>query len=167
MMKTLTLIDRSLGLILRTIAIACLAILMLILGGNVISRMTGWFSMGWYDEIIELCFAWMIFFGAAELWRENQHFRIDWLYYSLPKAKRRIHTILVSLINIVFLAFLMVEGSNLAQKSSALTPIIGFPVALLYACIPISAAIMLAYAIADLFRHSPRYAAEVEVIDDM
>lgn len=69
MMKTLTLVDRSLGLILRTIAIACLAILMLILGGNVISRMTGWFSMGWYDEIIELCFAWMIFsvlpnFGA-------------------------------------------------------------------------------------------------------
>lgn len=167
MMKTLTLIDRSLGLILRTIAIACLAILMLILGGNVISRMTGWFSMGWYDEIIELCFAWMIFFGAAELWRENQHFRIDWLYYSLPKAKRRIHTILVSLINIVFLVFLMVEGANLAQKSLALTPIIGFPVALLYACIPISAAIMLVYAIADLFRHSPWYAAEVEVIDDI
>ena len=41
MMKSLTLIDRFVGVVLRTIAIVCLAVLMVILGGNVIARMTG------------------------------------------------------------------------------------------------------------------------------
>lgn len=167
MIKSLSCMDRTIGVVLRTIAITCLVVLMFILGGNVLARVTGWFSLSWYDEIIELCFAWMVFFGAAELWRENQHFRIDWLYYTLPWAKRRLHTIFVSLINIFFLGFLLVEGINLTQKSSALTPIIGLPVAILYISIPLSAAIMLVYAIADLFRHSPRHAAEVDVIDDI
>lgn len=166
-MQTLFRIDRAVGWILRGIAILCLLVLMGILGANVLARVTGWFSMGWYDEIIELCFAWMVFFGAAELWRENQHFRIDWLYYTLPWAKRRLHTIVISSINTVFLGFLLFEGWNLTERSSALTPIIGFPVAILYVCIPISAAIMLLYAIIDLFRHSPRHAAEVETIDDI
>lgn len=167
MMQTLHSIDRIVGFILRTVAITCLVILMFILGGNVIARFTNWFSLGWYDEIIQLSFAWMVFFGAAELWRENQHFRIDWLFYTLPRAKRRIHTFIVALFNILFLSFLMYEGTYLAQKSSALTPILGLPVALLYSCVPISAAIMLVYAIADLFRHSPRHADEVHVIDDL
>ncbi|KJE36219.1 hypothetical protein UF64_04990 [Thalassospira sp. HJ] len=166
-MQTLYRLDQIIGVLLRFIAISCLVILMFILGANVVSRVTGWFSMGWYDEIIELCFAWMVFFGAAELWRENQHFRIDWLYYALPWAKRRIHTALISVINILFLGFLFVEGWNLTERSSALTPIIGFPVAVLYVCIPVSAAIMLLYAIIDLFRHSPRHAAEIETIDDI
>ncbi len=166
-MQAIFRLDQVTGWVLRFIAISCLMVLMFILGANVLSRVTGLFSMGWYDEIIELCFAWMVFFGAAELWRENQHFRIDWLYYALPKAKRRIHTILITLINIFFLGFLLVEGWNLTEKSSALTPIIGFPVAILYICIPASAAIMLLYALTDLFRHSPRHAAEVETIDDI
>jgi len=167
MMQAIFRLDQIVGLVLRVIAISCLLILMFILGVNVLSRVTGLFSMGWYDEIIELCFAWMVFFGAAELWRENQHFRIDWLYYALPRTKRRIHTAAISLVNIFFLGFLLFEGWNLTERSSALSPIIGFPVAILYVCIPISAAIMLLYAIIDLFRHSPRHAAEVETIDDI
>lgn len=166
-MQALLRIDHTIGKALRFIAIACLLVLMCILGVNVLVRVTGWFSMGWYDEVIELCFAWMVFFGAAELWRENQHFRIDWLYYALPRTKRRIHTAAISSINIFFLGFLFVEGWNLTERSSALTPIIGFPVAILYVCIPTSAAIMLLYAIFDLFRHSPRHAAEVETMDDI
>ncbi|MDG4720407.1 MULTISPECIES: TRAP transporter small permease [Thalassospira] len=166
-MQAIFRLDQITGRFLRVVAISCLIVLMFILGANVISRVTGWFSMGWYDEIIELCFAWMVFFGAAELWRENQHFRIDWLYYTLPWAKRRIHTAVISAINIFFLGFLFVEGWNLTERSSALTPIIGFPVAILYVCIPISAGIMLLYAIIDLFRHSPRHAAETETIDDI
>lgn len=166
-MNILNSIDRALGIALRTITITCLVILMFILGGNVIARFTNWFSLGWYDEIIQLSFAWMVFFGAAELWRENQHFRIDWLFYTLPRAKRRLHTFLVALVNILFLSFLLFEGTFLAQKSSASTPILGLPVALLYCCVPISAAIMLIYAITDLFRHSPRYADEIHVVDDL
>lgn len=167
MMNILNSVDRVLGLVLRTIAIACLVILMFILGGNVIARFTNWFSLGWYDEIIQLSFAWMVFFGAAELWRENQHFRIDWLFYTLPRTKRRAHTFFVALVNILFFSFLLFEGTSLAQKSAASTPVLGLPVALLYACVPISAAIMLIYAITDLFRHSPRHADEVHVIDDL
>lgn len=167
MMQSLGRLDQIIGVTLRAIAISCLIVLMFILGANVLARITGWFSMGWYDEIIELCFSWMVFFGAAELWRENQHFRIDWLYYALPRAKRRAHTALITSINIFFLGFLFVEGWNLTERSSALTPIIGFPVAVLYICIPVSASIMLVYAIVDLFKHSPRHAAEIETIDDL
>lgn len=33
----------------------------------------------WSDEIVERAFAWMVFMGAAVLWRNNEHFRVQWL----------------------------------------------------------------------------------------
>lgn len=145
-------LDHALGRILRGATIACLVALLFILGGNVLARISNWFAMSWYDEVIEFFFAWMVFIGAAALWRQHEHFRIDWLAGKLPGHARRGHALLVSLVNLFFLYFLFTEGLNLTLRSAALTPILRLPVSLLYACIPIGAGIMALYSLRDLAR---------------
>lgn len=141
--------DRLCGRLLRGVAIGCLAALLALLGSNVLGRTTGWYSFAWYDEIIEMLFAWMVFVGAAALWREREHFRIDWLPLHLPARLRPWHGLLVSAVNLGFLYFMAREGLSLTLRSSALTPVLGLPVGLLYGCIPLAAAVMALYSLRD------------------
>lgn len=141
--------EQVFGRLLRGIAIGCLGALLALLASNVVGRITGWYSFAWYDEIIEMLFAWMVFVGAAALWREKEHFRIDWLPQRLPAGLLPWHGLLVTALNLAFLYVMAREGLSLTQRSAALTPVLGLPVGLLYACIPISAAIMALYSLRD------------------
>ena len=58
--KSLSSLDRTLGFIMRNICIVCLVFLLLLLTGNVFFRFVTIISMGWYDEIVELLFAWLV-----------------------------------------------------------------------------------------------------------
>lgn len=155
-MKALRTADRVLGLVLRAIPILCLAALFVILFGNVLSRYFEVWSIAWFDEIVEALFAWMVFIGAAALWRENEHFRIDFLegYLALAGAVRgaKALRLVIAVLSLVFLAFMAVKGYDLASRSRAVTPILSVPVAYVYAAIPIAAGIMAIYSIADILR---------------
>ncbi len=144
-------VDKIVGSIFRSFSIGLLVILLLLLAANVSARLTGLFSLGWYDEVIELTFAWMVFISAAALWREHEHFRIDWLPNQLHYFPRKVHGIIVILINLTFLYFLFTQGLQLALKSRALTPVLDIPVFYSYLCIPVSAGIMGIYSLRDLF----------------
>jgi len=148
--------DQALGLVLRAIPVLCLAALFVILFGNVLSRYFAIWSIAWFDEIVEALFAWMVFVGAAALWRENEHFRIDFLEDLLvvTGAVRgaRALRILIALLSLAFLVGMAWKGWDLAARSRAVTPILGVPVAYVYASIPISAAIMSVYSLVDVLR---------------
>jgi len=145
-------LDRRTGIALKTICIVCFCLLFAILTGNVISRLFGLFSMSWFDEIVELLFAWLVFLGAAALWREHDHFRVDWLDHAINASSlgRLINTLLV-LISLSFLVLMTWYGYQLAARSQALTPIIQFPVKALYFSIPVAGFIMCIYSLRDLW----------------
>lgn len=142
-------LDRLLGRLLRGVAIGCLGALLALLAVNVLGRLTAWYTFAWYDEIIEMLFAWMVFIGAAALWREHEHFRIDWLALQLPARLARWHGLLVVAIDLAFLWFMAREGLRLTERSTAVTPVLALPVGLLYASIPLSAAVMALYSLRD------------------
>jgi TRAP-type C4-dicarboxylate transport system permease small subunit len=164
-------VDKIVGSAFRAFSIGLLVALLLLLAANVTARLTGLYSLGWYDEVIEITFAWMVFISAAALWREHEHFRIDWLPNQLHHFPRKIHGVVVILINLAFLYFLFTQGLQLALKSRALTPVLDIPVFYSYLCIPLSAGIMSIYSLRDLFvlcfSKQDQDPADIPPIDDL
>jgi len=150
-MGCLQTIDRALGSLLRAIPVFCLSVLFALLLGNVLSRFFQIWSIAWFDEIVQGLFSWIVFIGAAALWRENEHFRVDWLESLLPQRSfARMLRIVVAVLCLSFLALMTWKGLDLTLRSRAVTPILNFPVAVLYVAIPIAGAIMCAYSILDI-----------------
>ena len=145
-------LDHIIGQVLRAVPIACLAALFVLLFVNVVARTFQLAGFAWFDEIVQGLFAWMVFVGAAALWRDKGHFQVLWLEESLPPAPARALRILIALLGLCFICVMSWHGALLAQKARALTPILGLPTSLFYAAIPISGAVMIAYSLADLFR---------------
>ncbi|WP_027135618.1 TRAP transporter small permease [Geminicoccus roseus] len=159
-MTALCRLDRAVGMVLRAVPTACLAALFALLLVNVAARTLQFSGFAWFDEVVQGLFAWMVFVGAAALWRERDHFQLDWLPGSLPPAQARLVRILICLLGIAFLVAMTWYGATLTLKARALTPILDLPTALFYVAIPLSGATMLAYSLADLssllFRSSPQ-----------
>ncbi|MCT8160908.1 TRAP transporter small permease [Pseudoruegeria sp. SHC-113] len=151
-MTVLAQTDRILGRVLRGLPILCLSALFMLLLVNVIARLFKLAGFAWFDEIVQGLFAWMVFSGAAALWREKDHFQVDWLPMALPPARRRALQILTGLLSLGFLAAMTWYGLQLTLKATALTPILDLPVRLFYLAIPLSGAVMLMYSLADLIR---------------
>ncbi|MEM1076333.1 MAG: TRAP transporter small permease [Pseudomonadota bacterium] len=146
----MSVLDRRIGQVLRAIPIACLAALFALLFVNVVARTFQLAGFAWFDEVVQGLFAWMVFVGAAALWRERDHFQVNWLMDALPPAPARSLQVLISVLSLTFLAAMTWYGLTLTLRARALTPILGLQTAYFYAAIPISGATMFAYSFSDL-----------------
>lgn len=155
-------IDRWTGKAMRAVPIACLSALFILLLVNVIARSFRFAGFAWFDEVVQGLFAWMVFAGAAALWREKDHFQVDWVPKSLPPKGRRILRIVGALLSIAFLVAMTWYGADLTASARALTPILDLPVSLFYVAIPLSGLVMLIYSLADLIRLLVQSDAELE-----
>jgi TRAP-type C4-dicarboxylate transport system permease small subunit len=150
-------VDGLLGKALRILSAACLIILLLLLAGNVLNRflvpLSGLhsFSFGWFDEIVEWSFAWMVFFGAAALWREKEHFEVDWLSSKLKgKTGGFLLEVVLELISLSFFLVFTLFSLRLTARADDWTPIFKLPKKLLYLCLPASGILMSLYSVRNL-----------------
>lgn len=149
-MSRVAAIDLWVGRTLRAVPICCLAGLFGLLLVNVIARTFSFAGFAWFDEVVQGLFAWMVFVGAAALWRERDHFQVDWLALALPPRGRRALRVVVGLLAVAFLAAMIWFGADLTRRATALTPILGLPTSFFYVSIPISGLVMLIYSVVDL-----------------
>ena len=145
-------IDRVLFAAMRAICITCLLLLFLIITASVVNRFANFMSMGWADEIIELLFAWLIFLGAACLWRDHSHFSVD----ILPRRLRgsRWGVLLewvVSGLGALFLGMLIYYSLELVLTASDDSPVFSISKRYWYGVMPVAGSIMLAYTLRDLW----------------
>jgi TRAP-type C4-dicarboxylate transport system permease small subunit len=110
-------------------------------------------SFHWFDEIVELCFASLVFYGAAALWAEKGHFSVgDWISPRLPSERsRRLYKTILSFISAAFMAIFFWFSLRLTMRTSELTTVFQLPKALLYSCMPVSSLIMLLYSLTDIY----------------
>ena len=143
--------EQALAQIMRWGSIGCLVGLLFFVSAGVFVRFVPISSMGWADEIIEFGFAWMVFLGAAVLWRGRSHFRVEVLPERLAgKKSGRMLEILLSLCALVFLLVFTYEGGLIAIRATDRSPILELPRTLWYMVLPISGAIMIGYTIRDV-----------------
>lgn len=108
-------------------------------------------SMHWLDEIVELCFAFLVFYGAAALWGAKGHFCVgDWISSRLPGGRwRALYKLFVSLLSLTFIAVFFWFSLALTRRSTELSTVFQIPKSVMYSCMPISSLIMLLYSLAD------------------
>jgi TRAP-type transport system small permease protein len=145
-------LDQFLTATMKWTCAICLVGLLLLVGAGVFVRFVPISSMGWADEIIEFGFAWLIFFGAALLWRNRTHFRVDMLQHLVAGTRYALLVeIAVNFISLLFLLVVAYEGSMLTIAAVDTSPILELPRSLWYVVIPISAIIMIGYTARDIF----------------
>ncbi|MBM7035988.1 TRAP transporter small permease [Vibrio ulleungensis] len=120
--------------------------------GNFIQSVVTVNSFYWFDEIIELSFAALVFYGAAGLWCAKLHFSVgDWI---TPRIKneslKHVYKLLILLISATFMAILFWYSLKLTMKTNQVTTAFQIKQWILYSCVPISSFIMLVYSIVDV-----------------
>ena len=149
-MSLLTSIDRSVIWTLRIICVVCLLGLMALIALRIIDRALPGVGGAWTDETIELLFGWMVFLGAAVLWRERDHFKVEWIEGKLPARYVGPLNIIIDAVVIAFLVIMVWQGAELVSRANSVSSILRLPRALWLSAIPVSGAIMLVYTLVDL-----------------
>lgn len=148
-----TRLDRYLNKTLRIICSLCLAILLVLLAGNVFVRYFPVAAFYWFDEVVEWVFAWMVFLGAAALWTRDEHFKLSWLDDKLEGTiAGNLITLFIELICLIFLMIFFIQAAKLTYLAKDWTPVFNVPRRCLYICMPISGLIMVSYSLANSMR---------------
>jgi TRAP-type C4-dicarboxylate transport system permease small subunit len=166
MMAVLKKADAVVGRILSALMIATTASLMLLVTFIVVIRLFSLGSAAWTDEVVEFFFGWLVFLGAAALWREKGHFAITMVPDLVLKTdrQRKILALITEFLCLPFLILFVYESYVLIDGASDTSPVFSISKAYWYVVMPISGVIMGAYSIARVVQHiidlsQGRYAA--------
>lgn len=136
--------------ILIGISTAMFVVLLIILALNILNRFIPMTSFHWLDEIVELCFASMVFYGASAVWIDKAHFSAgDWIQRLVKNPlAAALYSLTLEIAGIVFFAVLFWFSAKLALAAADVTAVFQIPKKIVYACMPISALIMLVVSLA-------------------
>jgi TRAP-type transport system small permease protein len=145
-------LDRVLLVLLEAICIVLFAAITLILTLNIVVRFVPVMSMHWFDEILELLYGALVFYGAAAVWVAHGHFSVgDWLSKRLPSVRARLlYRFLVEACSLVFIAVFFKYSLDLTMNTTEQTTAFAMSKAWLYACMPITGGIMLLYSVKNM-----------------
>ena len=146
-------IDRALVTILKWICIGLFIAITIILALNIVVRFVPIMSMHWFDEILELLYGALIFYGAAAVWVTHSHFSVgDWISKHLPSVRARFaYRLLVECFSLVFIAVFFWYAWDLFIKTEEQTTAFAMSKKWLYACMPITGGLMVLYSIKNMY----------------
>ncbi len=152
-MKTLSTLSRRFDacvtLILKWACILLFVALSLVLSGNILQRILPFMSMQWFDEVVELMFAALVFYGAAALWVTHGHFSVgDWISQRIHNTRaRHAYRLLVEVLSLCFMLVFLFNAYDIVIRAQEITNNLMLPKSMLYACMPVAAAIMSLYSL--------------------
>ena len=134
------------------VTITSFVFLTILISANVFVRFFPIVSLHWFDEIIELLYAYLVFYGSAALWISHEHFGVgDWIEKRIRSAKMRsAYRITIALLVLCFVVIFFYYSLRLTLLARDVTNVFAIPKRVLYSCLPISGAIMILYSIRDL-----------------
>ncbi|HUX22501.1 MAG TPA: TRAP transporter small permease subunit [Spirochaetia bacterium] len=169
LLKVLAVIDKTIAAILKYVTITLFVAIALIVTANVLLRILPITSLHWTDEIVEMCFAGLVFYGAAGVWMLHGHFSVgDWIGKRVRRERTRsAYRLLIELITLVFAAVFFYYSMNLMGRAHEVSSVFQIPKKVFYSCMPISSAIMIAYSLVFVVRSAigvinPKMLSEIE-----
>lgn len=142
-MKT---IDKYLTLFVRIFIGVALIVLFAVAFGTVVGRAFFGASVGWSQDVIRLCFTYIIYLGAAYCVREKKHLNIDFVLSALkPKARQAVE-LAINIVLLLFFAFITWYGIKfVGTGGSQRSPYLMIPMTYYYCGIPIAGVMMFYY----------------------
>ena len=116
--------DKGLMLVLEWFCIALFASITVIMTLNIVVRFVPVMSMHWFDEILELLYGALIFYGSAALWVVHGHFSVgDWISKHIDSIPGRMaYRFLVELMSLV----LVVSSSRHCPATGSAVPVAAY-----------------------------------------
>jgi TRAP-type C4-dicarboxylate transport system permease small subunit len=153
LLSTLARFDKALLMALEAVCIVLFAGITVILTLNIFVRFVPIMSMHWFDEIVELLYGALVFYGAAAVWVAHGHFSVgDWISKRLPNTRARFaYRFLVELASLVFIAIFFKYSFDLFWHTEEMTTAFAMSKKWLYACMPISGLIMVIYSLKNMY----------------
>lgn len=115
-------------LLLKIIIVACLALMVVLVFGNVFLRYAFNLGITTSEELSRLLFVWLTFLGAIVAFREHAHLGVDMVVRALPALGKKV-CLIVSQLLMLYVTWLFLEGSwqqtminlNVASPSAGLS----------------------------------------------
>jgi TRAP-type C4-dicarboxylate transport system permease small subunit len=151
-MRILKRLDRMMLTLLKGMTITSFVFLTLLISANVFVRFVPVVSLHWFDEIIELLYAYLVFYGAAALWNSHEHFGVgDWIEKSIKNLRMRsVYRMVIELLVFGFVVVFFYYSFQLTLLARDVTNVFAIPKRVLYSCLPASGAIMMIYSIRNI-----------------
>ena len=144
---------RAAGQLVEAVLLVLMVVLCVDVFLGVFSRYVMVRTFTWYDEIARLCFAWMVFLGAAVGVRRGAHFRLHLLVDRFGPRAVRAARILAVVVVAGFGSVLIWQGFRLVELGQfQQTPVMGLSKAYIYAAVPVGGALMILFALPGLWR---------------
>lgn len=138
--------------ILKTVMALTSLLLFIVTFLQVVSRFIFKTPLAWSQDVIRLCFVYLVFWGAAYCVKEKAHLNVDVFLTALKPKMRKIVEIIINVILLLFFVFLIYFGFNFAQTGSTQNaPYLPIPMSLFYLSVPTSAVFMFYYMIQQIF----------------
>ena len=160
--------DKALILTLEWICIVLFTAITFILTLNIVVRFFPFMSMHWFDEILELLYGALVFYGAAAVWVNHAHFSVgDWISKYLKSTQARFaYRLLVESMSLIFIAIFFWYALELMLKTEEQTTAFAMSKKWLYACMPITGAIMVLYSIKNMYFELAKITNPARVADE-
>lgn len=144
-MKTL---DTILTKLIRVIMGVALIGLFAVAFGVIIGRTFFGASMGWSQDIIRLCFTYVIYLGAAYCVREKGHLNIDFILSMMKPRVRKVIELIINIVLLAFFAMIVYFGFKFANTGAMQkSPYLMLPMKYYYLGIPVSGILMFFYMV--------------------
>jgi len=152
-LRTLNRIDQGLVKVLEWICIALFVAITFILTLSIVVRFIPFMSMHWFDEILELLYGALIFYGAAAVWVTHSHFSVgDWISKFIPSMRGRFaYRLVVELLSLLFIVIFFKYALALMIQTEEQTTAFAMSKKWLYACMPITGGIMVLYTLKNMY----------------
>ncbi|PLT30624.1 TRAP transporter small permease [Peribacillus deserti] len=126
-------ITRFLEQLLNIIMAAALAIMVVLVFGNVVLRYFFNSGITWSEEMSRYLFVWLTFLGSIGAYQNKEHLGVDMMVKRLPRHVKRF-VLVVSDLLIIFVLVLLLDGSwkMTLMNIDSVTPAVGMPLALVY-----------------------------------
>jgi TRAP-type C4-dicarboxylate transport system permease small subunit len=145
-------IDQVILKTLKAITITSFVFLTILISANVLVRFFPVASLHWFDEIIELLYAYLVFYGSAALWISHEHFGVgNWIERRISNIRMRyVYRMTIELFVLCFALIFFYYSLRLTILARDVTNVFAIPKRVLYSCLPISGIIMIAYSLRNM-----------------
>ena len=152
----LALADRWLGRYTRALDMLsglCLAIMVVLVFGNVVLRYTANSGITVSEELSRWLFVWLTFMGAVVALREHGHLGTDVLVSRLPAAGKKVCLVLAE-VAMLYVSWLLLKGSwaQMVINADTEAPVTGASVGIFYASGVLMGGSAIAILLRDLLR---------------
>jgi TRAP-type transport system small permease protein len=151
-MNSLAFVDRTILGVLKVVTIVSFIFLTILITANVIVRFFPFVSLHWFDEIIELLYAYLVFYGAAALWILRGHISVgDWIEKSITNPRLcSLYRMFIEILVLAFAAVFFYYSLRLTILALDVTNVFAIPKRVLYSCMPVAGALMVIYSLRNI-----------------